>query len=169
MQKRFWRFTFWTKFLAFSFFQNFVQNGLSVDFKRDFRLSRNVYAGCPRRDVCLGNGCLSGSTCVDLWLNYTCRCKSGFSGAYCGHQSSTFFKSSDHTSVVFDHTHPITSFSFNFSVKTASGGGILVYSGEVVSSVLKCHSLDSVQFPSERVHLIGYSSHYQPIVSRGKT
>ncbi|XP_067133004.1 protocadherin-like wing polarity protein stan isoform X2 [Centruroides vittatus] len=46
-------------------------------------IENNIVEGCYAPDVCNPNPCPLNSYCVDLWNNYTCKCKPGYIGEKC--------------------------------------------------------------------------------------
>ena len=106
-----------------------MYNGLDAGLQGTLAQSYLVSPGCRRQDVCSNHECKHGGACVDEWIQYSCRCPSGFVGSFCEHQITATFDSDDNSGLMFTSAANITSFSLEFSSDPSLTSGVLAFTG----------------------------------------
>ena len=118
----------WTFFYSV-ILQDFLFNNIDSGLQDVLAQSYLVSPGCRRQEVCSNHGCKHGSSCVDEWNRYSCRCPSGFVGSFCERQITATFDRDDSSGLMFTSVANITSFSLEFSTDPSGTRGVLAFTG----------------------------------------
>lgn len=118
----------WTFFYSV-ILQDFLFNNIDSGLQDVLAQSYLVSPGCQRQEVCSNHGCKHGSSCVDEWNRYSCRCPSGFVGSFCERQITATFDRDDSSGLMFTSVANITSFSLEFSTDPSVTRGVLAFTG----------------------------------------
>lgn len=109
-----------------------MYNNNEIGLQTGLARSNQVSPGCTRQDVCNNHGCKHGSTCMDEWSKYSCRCPTGFVGPFCEQQITATFDSDDNSGLRFTSAINITSFSLEFSSDPSLTSGVLAFTDKRV-------------------------------------